>query len=1388
MRLGHHDHRLAVTGDSPAQLTDGLAAFLAGETRPGLSQGRKPSARRRKLAFVFPGQGGQWLGMGQRLLEEEAVFREAIERCDQAMRPYGDWSLLAELAATDAALSRLTEIDIIQPATFAIQVALAALWRSWGVVPDAVVGHSLGEVAAAHIAGALSFDDAVRVICHRSRLVKPTIGQGAMAAVELSIEDARRVLAGVEDRVSVAVSNGPSSTVLSGDPGALAAILDQLQRDDIFCRMVKVDFASHSPQMEPLRSDLLRALEGLQPRTESLPIYSTVNGQISRGTEFDALYWTRNLREPVLFATALERLVEDGHDIFLELSPHPILLGAMQQAFRQLGQNCTGLASLRHHEDARTVLLGSLGALYTLGYPLDWNMIYPTGGRCVPLPFYPWQRERYWLDPAVGDTGSGAARTVRRATGNHPFLGMHFRSPHLAGTHVWEAALDTSLLPYLDDHRIQGVAVLPASTYLEMALAAAGQIFGAHPVVLKDIEFREALFLPDGATRAIQVVLSDADDEVAGVHIYSCAGGADDPGKPWTLHAIGKICREEEGGLLAVDGQCETITDTPSRCQEQISGQEYYGALRQGGVEYGACYQVIADLFRDQEDISGEIRIPEWPKADIEALQIHPAILDAGLQVFGAAVAARAHQRHALHLPTRIARFRLRGRPGGHLRCHARVRQRESNATTGDVQLIDEAGEATVEIEGLRFEYLGEGTRRAAVDNPDDWLYEVQWRAEALPTAGPSSPAGWLIFSDSGGVGEALCRLLEARGNRCVLVTRGESYAQTDSRHYRIRPGQPDDIRRLFDAALVSDQPQCRGIVHLWSLDVAPPENTSTASLHAAETLGCGTALLLAQQLARTEAPDLPRLWLITRGAQAAGDTVLPVSVAQAPLWGLGRVIAQEHPTFWGGLVDLDPGAGWRDDEARQICAEISGAGRADQVALRAGRRYVARLVRRPPSVAEPARLRWRADGTYLISGGLGELGLLVARWIVGQGARRLILLGRTALPPRAAWGAAEPGSRQARQIAAIRDMEALGACVHLASLDVADETALRGFLDAFRAEGWPPIRGAVHAAGALQDGLVVQLDAAALTAVLRPKVTGGWLLHRLLCDDPLDFFILFSSAGALLGQPGQGNYAAANAFLDALAHHRRARGKPALSVNWGAWAGKGFAASAGGERLAARLALHGISSLVPERALEVLRRLLGQNATQVVVVPVDWTRYRDASPSDGTSPLLSDLGREDAERARPAATASIRRDALLAADPPERRQLLQTYLREQVARALGLSPSRLDLQQPLNHLGLDSLMAVELRNRIALDLNVSIPLVKFLQDFSVDQAVTQVLAQLGAEPANPTAPLAPADARLDDQQDAERLLASLDQLTDEQVSSLLAGMLDEHKDGTTPC
>lgn len=1372
-RRSHHDYRMSVSGDSLQQLIEGLDGFLQGETRAGLSSGRKAPANRKKMAWVFSGQGSQWFGMGRSLLHEEPVFRAAIERCALALRPHTDWSLIGELAATDTAESRLNEVDVIQPALFAVQVALAALWRSWGIAPDAVIGHSMGEVAAAYGAEALTLEDAALIVCARSKLVKRVVGQGAMASVELSIEDARRAMASKEDRVSIAVSTSPTSTILSGDPTALAEILEQLRMRDVFCRMVKVDFASHSSQMDPLRDELLRALEEVQPRLAAIPLYSTVLSAIADGTELDALYWARNLREPVLFSASVQRLLEDGHDAFVEISAHPVLLSGIQQGLQYARVEGTVLASLRRDEDGYMAMLRSLGVLYSSGYAMDWGGIYPARGAGVRLPPYPWQRQRCWMEPgAAGDDQSDRTPTASGARKSP--LGAHFESAEPGGADYWEMRLNKETLPFLDDHRIAGVAALPASVLIEMASAAAQQVFHAQSIAPAEIEFHRGLFFPDGASVRVQVIVARGADGAASFKIYSSADGT----KPsfWTLHASGKVSDQTDSTLFETVEEA-SFAEIQRRSTARIAGTDYYRQLAAKAIQYGPFFQSITQLWLDNKSVLGELRISNHHANELANYNLHPAVLDGCLQVLGAAVATAAESigRPGLYLPISISQLRLFSRPGEHLWCRARLLQEDVEGMIGEVRLLDDAGQVVAELLGVRFALLDEGVK----DQLENWLYELVWQpqervAENVSVAGPGT---WIIFGDRGGVGESLAEILQGCGEKSIVVSQGDAYQCADSTRVSLRPGQPDDLARLFETTIDFGQPACRGIVHLWSLDAALVAEPDAASIEAAQTSGCINALQVMQEMASRQWRKPPRLWLITRGAQAAGDNALPVDAVQAPLWGLGRVIAQEHPAFWGGLVDLEQKVSSAVHAAQQLWAEISTPDGEDQIALRDGRRFVARLARRPKAGVRETPLRWRSDGTYLITGGLGDLGLKVARWMITQGARRLILLGRTQLPPRSSWASLTAGTDLARQVAAVRELEESGASVHLVSADVADEPQMRTFIAQFKAEGWPAIRGVVHAAGVIQDGLVLQLDAAAMKRVLRPKVAGGWNLHRLLRASPLDFFVVFSSAGSLLGQPGQGNYAAANSFLDALAHHRRAQGLPALSINWGAWAELGFAESEGGRNLTRRLALMGITSMPPARALGVMERLMREDATQVIALRMNWSKYHEFYAAGAEPPLLSDLSKAEAAGESPVGPAGGRRSAILDAGGAERIRLLQSYLTEQVARVLGLSPARLEIQQPLTNLGMDSLMAVELKNRISADLGVNVPMVKFLQGFSVAQAATQLLDQLTAEADVPSAASPHASVRAADLVDGD-LLSNLDNLSEEQVNSMLADLL----------
>lgn len=484
LRRDHHNHRLALVADSKEELAENLQAFLVGETRRGVSSGRI-QAQSPKLAFVFSGMGPQWWGMGRQLLEEEPVFRKAIERCDELLRQHASWSLWNELTATEER-SRINEPQIAQPAIFAVQVALSALWHSWGIYPEAIVGHSVGEVAAAHVAGVLSLEDAVRVIFHRSRIQARVAGSGKMLAVELSSDEAERLLVGYSEHVSIAAINSLSAVTLSGNSAALEEIAQYLKQKQIFCRFLQVDVPYHSAEMEPLKAELVESLQEIKPQPITIPLFSTVTGQAIDGSKLDADYWAQNMRNPVLFAAAMDELVQAGHNLFLELSAHPVLANSISECLAQRGSIGTVLPSLRRKESERAILLGSLGKLYTLGYSADWNRLYPQAGHFVRLPSYPWQRERYWQE-------SEESRQARLGQQIHPLLGYYVKSAQP----TWDGSIDKQQLAYLNDHCVQGVVVYPAAAYVEMALVAAKESLGEGLYVLEEIEFLQALFLPD---------------------------------------------------------------------------------------------------------------------------------------------------------------------------------------------------------------------------------------------------------------------------------------------------------------------------------------------------------------------------------------------------------------------------------------------------------------------------------------------------------------------------------------------------------------------------------------------------------------------------------------------------------------------------------------------------------------------------------------------------------------------------------------------------------------------------------------------------------------------------------------------------------------------------
>jgi acyl transferase domain-containing protein/NADPH:quinone reductase-like Zn-dependent oxidoreductase/ubiquinone/menaquinone biosynthesis C-methylase UbiE/acyl carrier protein len=716
-RRTHHDHRLALVVQSPQDLRAQLEAFVAGQTPPGLRTGHPVSGQTPKLAFVFTGQGAQWWAMGRQLLEHEPVFRDTIAQCDVFLRRYASWSLLEELRA-DATCSRLHETAIAQPALFALQAALAALWRAWGVEPEAVVGHSVGEVAAAYVAGVFNLETALRVIFHRGQCMERASSKGQMLGAGLAPDEAEALLCPYGDRVSLAAINSPSAVTLSGEAEALQDIAQTLEQRQVFCSMLRVEYAFHSAQMEPVHDDLVAALHGLRPQLAQKLIVSTVTAQPAAGPEFEAQYWWQNVRQSVRFGAAIAVLIDQGYRLFVEVGPHPVLTGYVAECLHAKGQAGMALPSLRRQEDERQQMLRSLGALYTAGCPIAWQAWYPQGGESLQLPHYPWQHASYWHE-------AERIREVRLGTTVHPLLGRRLPSAEPS----WCAAVSRVGLPYLQDHQVQGHPVFPATGYIEMALAAVRETLGTGTYVVEELDLHKAFFLPEsGAEPLLQTTWSAAD---ASFSIYGRSHAAE---PAWTLLASGK-------GRVEPSSQPGTPVDVDQmrqRYSEEVRQGLQYQRFQAQGLHYGPAFQGLTRLWWTPGEALGRVALPESLQAEAVASLFHPALLDACLQVLAA---TWSYTGTGICLPVHVAQVRCFGRPGPGVWSHARLVKASAKTREGDIRVYDEHGMLVMDIRGLKAQSIG----TAQEDTVDHWLYTSQWHRKPRPSTRPQCrPADFL--------------------------------------------------------------------------------------------------------------------------------------------------------------------------------------------------------------------------------------------------------------------------------------------------------------------------------------------------------------------------------------------------------------------------------------------------------------------------------------------------------------------------------------------------------------------------------------------------------------------------------------------------------------------
>ncbi|MFE0023214.1 beta-ketoacyl synthase N-terminal-like domain-containing protein [Amycolatopsis sp. NPDC059021] len=1177
--------RAVVVADSPEEARVGLAALARGESAPDVVTGRVAvSGVPGKVVWVFPGQGSQWAGMGRELLDSSPVFAERIAECAAALDPWVDWSLVDVLRG-EADLDR---VDVVQPASFAVMVGLAAVWSSAGVVPDAVVGHSQGEIAAACVSGALSLEDAAKVVALRSQAIAAKLsGRGGMASVALSEEDAVARLAPWEDRVEVAAVNSPSSVVIAGDAQALDEALAGLSTQDIRVRRVAVDYASHTRHVEDIEEPLAEALAGIGAQAPSMPFYSTLTGDwIREAGVVDGGYWYRNLRNQVGFGPAVADLIGSGHRVFVEVSAHPVLVQSISEIADDADADVLATGSLRRDDGGQRRLLMSMAELFVRGVPVDWSALLPPVSGRVDLPTYAFDHQHYWLRAA--ESASDAA-SLGQVAADHPLLGAVVRLPQ-SDSFVFTSRLSSTSHPWLAEHTLDDVIVVPGSGLAELAVRAGDE---AGCPVLDELVIETPLVLPErGGVRVQVTVGGPGENDSRTVEVYS---QHDDDTDAWTRHATG-VLSATSSVAAGFD-----FTAWPPPGAQQAGAEDVYDELAARGFGYGPVFQGVRAVWRRGEETFAEIALPDEQREDAAGFGLHPALLDA-----------------ALH-----------------------------------PALLNE-----------------EGQRQP-----------VEWRGLVLHAAGASSLRARLVPGGSGAVS------LEAADGTGHLVVSADSVAfRAVSAELLGTTENRDSLFRVDWTELPLSQGKMSPswVAVTTAADVAALTGDTTAVLEAA---GTGDTLALTSRVldvlqAWLAGPGLEesRLVVVTRGAVPAGGGA-ETDAAAAAVWGLVRSAQAENPDRIT-LLDLEPGT-----EAEPLLGAVLATGEP-QIAARGTSFLVPRLARVGETPDSP--VVFGPEGTVLVSGA-GVLGGLVARHLVTRhGVRRLVVASRRGMD-----------AEGAKDLAA--DLTGQGAEVSIVACDLADRDQVAALL----AEHRPA--GVVHTAGVLDDGVIGTLTRERLARVFAPKVDAVRHLDELTRDRDLDAFIVFSSGSGVFGSPGQGNYAAANAFLDAAMANRRAAGLPGLSLAWGLWEqATGMTAHLGGADQA-RMSRGGVQPISAEEGMALFDAAVSAEHALLVPVKLD---LREVRAGGAVPHLLRGLVRAGRRQAQAASTVDnelLHRLAGLAA--AEQEALLVELVRGQVAAVLGHSgPDAVGADTAFKDAGFDSLTSVELRNRLREGTGLKLP------------------------------------------------------------------------------